>query len=412
MWVCEPSVTRPGRPPPSPPPTTAACPPPGNGRPRSTKSVATYHTAGTPWRTRIGSATSTRSAVPSSNVTTTGCRGGRSSPGLGRARPAPRRGPSPCRAPPATPSARRTARPAGRLRGPLRPPTRWYSSTTTPGRGGRTRSASAAASLTVLPATLLAPTRVTLGNWLPSPPVGATLVACVAENSDAGTGRSTTSCCRSAASAAAWPAPRSSPTSSTASSPASSPGWPRSAPRSGSSPGSTPRTPPSNKLRMLELAATHDFDMLLAIDTDTVVVGDVGLYAGGGRGGGQAREPRPLPGGDLARRVRRARHPRAGPLDGHHHDRPGHLPVLQQRRPVRAPRPVRRPAGELDQAGRRRPRPLRAAARHRARDPSGTGPTSSPSPWRSSATTCRSRRYRSPPTCRPRSPSTRCSPTR
>jgi hypothetical protein len=39
------------------------------------------------------------------------------------------------------------------------------------------------------------------------------------------------------------------------------------------------RNPPSNKLRMLELANTHDFDVLLAIDTDTVVVGDVGRYA-------------------------------------------------------------------------------------------------------------------------------------
>jgi hypothetical protein len=42
------------------------------------------------------------------------------------------------------------------------------------------------------------------------------------------------------------------------------------------------RNPPSNKLRMLELAATHDFDTLLAIDTDTVVIGDVGMYAAAG----------------------------------------------------------------------------------------------------------------------------------
>jgi hypothetical protein len=42
-----------------------------------------------------------------------------------------------------------------------------------------------------------------------------------------------------------------------------------------------PRTPASNKLRMLELAATHDFDILLAIDTDTLVVGDVSRYADG-----------------------------------------------------------------------------------------------------------------------------------
>ena len=40
-----------------------------------------------------------------------------------------------------------------------------------------------------------------------------------------------------------------------------------------------PRNPPSNKLRMLELAASHDFDTLLAIDTDTVVIGDVDRYA-------------------------------------------------------------------------------------------------------------------------------------
>ncbi|MGH8824258.1 MAG: hypothetical protein ACRDVN_07275 [Jiangellaceae bacterium] len=39
------------------------------------------------------------------------------------------------------------------------------------------------------------------------------------------------------------------------------------------------RTPASNKLRMLELAETHEFDVLLAIDTDTVVVGDVSTYA-------------------------------------------------------------------------------------------------------------------------------------
>jgi hypothetical protein len=40
-----------------------------------------------------------------------------------------------------------------------------------------------------------------------------------------------------------------------------------------------PRTPASNKLRMLELAGTHQFDVLLAIDTDTLVVGDVSRYA-------------------------------------------------------------------------------------------------------------------------------------
>ena len=39
------------------------------------------------------------------------------------------------------------------------------------------------------------------------------------------------------------------------------------------------RTPASNKLRMLELAASHEFDVLLAIDTDTLVLGDVGRYA-------------------------------------------------------------------------------------------------------------------------------------
>ena len=40
-----------------------------------------------------------------------------------------------------------------------------------------------------------------------------------------------------------------------------------------------PRTPASNKLRMLELVDSHDFDVLLAIDTDTIVVGDIGRYA-------------------------------------------------------------------------------------------------------------------------------------
>jgi hypothetical protein len=40
-----------------------------------------------------------------------------------------------------------------------------------------------------------------------------------------------------------------------------------------------PRTPASNKLRMLELAETRSFDVLLAIDTDTVVLGDVSTYA-------------------------------------------------------------------------------------------------------------------------------------
>ncbi len=38
------------------------------------------------------------------------------------------------------------------------------------------------------------------------------------------------------------------------------------------------RSPASNKLRMLELAGSHDFDVLLAIDTDTVVIGDVAAY--------------------------------------------------------------------------------------------------------------------------------------
>ncbi len=56
-----------------------------------------------------------------------------------------------------------------------------------------------------------------------------------------------------------------------------------------------PRTPASNKLRMLELADTHDFDVLLAIDTDTIVLGDVGRYADPERRGGQAGEPRPVP---------------------------------------------------------------------------------------------------------------------
>jgi hypothetical protein len=36
-----------------------------------------------------------------------------------------------------------------------------------------------------------------------------------------------------------------------------------------------PRSPASNKLRMLELAGSHRFDALLAIDTDTLVMGDI-----------------------------------------------------------------------------------------------------------------------------------------
>lgn len=39
------------------------------------------------------------------------------------------------------------------------------------------------------------------------------------------------------------------------------------------------RNPPSNKLRMLELVETHDFDVLIAIDTDTIVIGDISAYA-------------------------------------------------------------------------------------------------------------------------------------
>ena len=43
----------------------------GNTTPRSTKSVATYSVAGTRCSTSTGTATSAKSAVPSSNVTTT-----------------------------------------------------------------------------------------------------------------------------------------------------------------------------------------------------------------------------------------------------------------------------------------------------------------------------------------------------
>jgi hypothetical protein len=39
-----------------------------------------------------------------------------------------------------------------------------------------------------------------------------------------------------------------------------------------------PRSPASNKLRMLELADSHRFDALLAIDTDTLVLGDISSY--------------------------------------------------------------------------------------------------------------------------------------
>jgi hypothetical protein len=39
-----------------------------------------------------------------------------------------------------------------------------------------------------------------------------------------------------------------------------------------------PRSPASNKLRMLELADSHRFDALLAIDTDTLVLGDIAPF--------------------------------------------------------------------------------------------------------------------------------------
>jgi hypothetical protein len=42
-----------------------------------------------------------------------------------------------------------------------------------------------------------------------------------------------------------------------------------------------PRNPPSNKLRMLELVEKHDFEMLVALDTDTIVLGDIAGYASG-----------------------------------------------------------------------------------------------------------------------------------
>jgi hypothetical protein len=56
-----------------------------------------------------------------------------------------------------------------------------------------------------------------------------------------------------------------------------------------------PRNPPSNKLRMLELAVDHDFATLLAIDTDTVVVGDVGAYAVPGRVAAKPENTDPYP---------------------------------------------------------------------------------------------------------------------
>lgn len=40
-----------------------------------------------------------------------------------------------------------------------------------------------------------------------------------------------------------------------------------------------PRNPPSNKLRMLELVEQHDFDVLVMIDTDTLVLGDITGWA-------------------------------------------------------------------------------------------------------------------------------------
>ena len=56
-----------------------------------------------------------------------------------------------------------------------------------------------------------------------------------------------------------------------------------------------PRNPPSNKLRMLELAETHEFDRLLMIDTDTVVVGDVGSYAPADRIAAKPENSDPFP---------------------------------------------------------------------------------------------------------------------
>ena len=51
-------------------PRERGAPPENADDPPSTKSVARYNVTGTLWRTRIGSATSTKSAVPSSKVTT------------------------------------------------------------------------------------------------------------------------------------------------------------------------------------------------------------------------------------------------------------------------------------------------------------------------------------------------------
>ena len=53
------------------------------------------------------------------------------------------------------------------------------------------------------------------------------------------------------------------------------------------------------------------------------------------------------------------------PVDRHHLDGTGHLPVLQQWRAVRPPRSLPGPAGELVQACVRRSRPVRPAAGHR-----------------------------------------------
>ena len=172
------------------------------------------------------------------------------------------------------------------------------------------------------------------------------------------------------------------------------------------------RTPASNKLRMLELADTHQFDVLLAIDTDTLVVGDVSRYADARRASRSSRRTATRTRRVLARPVRRPRHPRAEPLARDDEHRAGHVPVLQQRRPVRAPRTLRPVAGELDEAGLRRPRPLRAPARHRAGRGAPLDEPARPRPRRDRRRHPRGRACPWRPTCRRRWPSIRCSPTR
>ena len=87
-----------------------------------------------------------------------------------------------------------------------------------------------------------------------------------------------------------------------------------------------------------------------------------------GRRGVKPENPDPYPPG-AGRDVRRARHPRAQPVDRHDLDRPRSPTRTSTAASCSSPATVRGAAGELDQAGVRRARPVRAAAGHRGPAP-------------------------------------------